>query len=199
MKRRFVRYTNTNHNHDNIHDVQITRYLAYWRHTLRLLFISSLFRLYTPCPTHVRRHRGWVNLRVAAAVWRTLWNGWKTSRRMQGTGGLPRCVFGCAASVRDSMEHYASCPEVADSMGRILGLHRVAGTCSQLADFLGMNCSLREEPGPRRFKSSPDLCRLQRAPSGAPGADLREASGKAGTVTSFAGGSPPAYSERQHL
>jgi hypothetical protein len=46
--------------------------------------------------------------RVAAAVWKTLWNGWCTSRRFQTEG---RCIFGCASNLAsDSLEHYLFCP-----------------------------------------------------------------------------------------
>jgi hypothetical protein len=45
--------------------------------------------------------------KVGAAVLRTAWNGWCTSRRFQQHG---RCVFGCQSFIQeDSIEHYSGC------------------------------------------------------------------------------------------
>ena len=52
----------------------------------------------------VRRH---LPPRMGAAVLRTAWNGWCTSRRFQQSG---KCIFNCQAFVQeDSIEHYAGC------------------------------------------------------------------------------------------
>jgi len=45
--------------------------------------------------------------RIVAAVLRTAWNGWCTSRRFQHSG---KCIFACQAFAQeDSIEHYAGC------------------------------------------------------------------------------------------
>jgi hypothetical protein len=45
--------------------------------------------------------------KVGAAVLRTAWNGWCTSRRFQQHG---KCVFGCQSLIQeDSIEHYSGC------------------------------------------------------------------------------------------
>ena len=50
-----------------------------------------------------------VSPKVAAAVLRTLWNGWTTCHRFQGSG---TCVFKCSHWAEDKLEHYAVCPHV---------------------------------------------------------------------------------------
>ena len=74
--------------------------------------------------------------RVWAAVWRTLWNGWATNRRMQGQGAVRRCIYGCSAD--DSIEHYAFCPVIAATVGPELGLGRPGTAPAALLDFLAL-------------------------------------------------------------
>ena len=51
--------------------------------------------------------------RVHAAVFRTLFNGWCTSRRFQKRhSSANHCVFRCSATAEDSLEHYCRCPIV---------------------------------------------------------------------------------------
>ena len=58
--------------------------------------------------------------RVVAAVWRTMWNGWTTSRRFQKTGS---CLLCCNSTVGDdSIEHYARCSVLRDLCHRFIGL-----------------------------------------------------------------------------
>ncbi|CAK0885512.1 unnamed protein product [Prorocentrum cordatum] len=64
--------------------------------------------------------------RIWAAPWRAMWNGWPTSRRTQGRSGLPGCMFGCAESSQDSIEHYANCTTGHSVMARDLGMSRAA-------------------------------------------------------------------------
>ena len=45
--------------------------------------------------------------RVQGGVFRTLWNGWTTAARFQGTH---RCVLACSPTAEDRIEHYACCP-----------------------------------------------------------------------------------------
>ena len=51
--------------------------------------------------------------RVHAAVLRTWWNGWLTTRRYRAAG-LPSgmCMFGCCGMLSDAIEHYSVCPVV---------------------------------------------------------------------------------------
>ena len=50
-----------------------------------------------------------VTPRVAAAVWNTIWNRWKTERRRQNRHGVDnRCRLGCNSG-EDSIEHYCRC------------------------------------------------------------------------------------------
>ena len=49
---------------------------------------------------------------VAGTFFRTLWNGWPTSRRMRTASnatGVCSCLFGCTRA-RDELEHYLVCP-----------------------------------------------------------------------------------------
>ena len=48
-----------------------------------------------------------VSPRVAAAVLRTIWNGWTTKRRFQREGSA--CFPGCSPNAVDCIEHYACC------------------------------------------------------------------------------------------
>ncbi len=61
------------------------------RRALRRL--QSAFSLVTP--------------RVAAVLFRTLFNGWCTARRFQEEGS---CILGCSGEAQDSIEHYSRCP-----------------------------------------------------------------------------------------
>ena len=61
------------------------------------------------CMLMLRRLARLVAPRVWAAVYRTLLNGWCTSRRFQQAGS---CVFGCR-HYEDSIDHYLGCPALA--------------------------------------------------------------------------------------
>ena len=77
--------------------------------------------------------------RTWAAVWRTLWNGWATDRRMQGRGAVHTCIYGCSVDAPDSIEHYACCPRLASICGPVLALPRAVGAGPALADFLAVD------------------------------------------------------------
>lgn len=70
-----------------------------------------------------------VKPRVLASVAKTHWNGWATRRRFQQEGP---CVFQCAPTAADSIEHYPFCPIFRDFSERVLHIPRFAG----LHDFL---------------------------------------------------------------
>ena len=78
-----------------------------------------------------------VNPRVAAAVLRTLWNGWTTEHRFQGSG---TCVLGCSSWAEDKVEHYAVCPCV-KKFGRSFFNFRPGPDPNQTGQFitLGLN------------------------------------------------------------
>ena len=76
--------------------------------------------------------------RVWAALWRTLWNGWATNRRLQGRGAVQSCIYGCPADAPDSIEHYAVCPRLADAALTALGLPRVLGPAA-IPEFLALD------------------------------------------------------------
>ncbi len=61
-----------------------------------------------------------VNPRVSAAVLRTLFNGWCTSHRFQGSGN---CLFNCSYWAKDKLEHYAVCPHVISFGKKFLNLY----------------------------------------------------------------------------
>ena len=69
--------------------------------------------------------------RVRAAVIRSWWNGWATSRRFQNRAGL--CIFGCQHE--DSLEHYAHCGTVREFGCRSLALAPSPPEMA-MADFL---------------------------------------------------------------
>ena len=72
---------------------------------------------------------------MIAALIRSLWNGWVTSRRMQkATHDAGGCIFGCEAV--DCIEHYASCRRVAEFARKWLRLPHPPMPPEQLADFL---------------------------------------------------------------
>ena len=74
----------------------------------------------------LRALRPLVPPRIIAALWRTWWNGWLTTRRMRtcaGWGAAAHCVFGCPRGA-DSVEHYARCPLIAAWALRDLALQR---------------------------------------------------------------------------
>ena len=76
--------------------------------------------------------------RVAAAMWRTAWNGWVTHRRMRAVTALPNtCIFACTAVAPDSIEHYATCPRVLD-LGRRLGI-TTPNVHDRMANFLALD------------------------------------------------------------
>ena len=57
--------------------------------------------------------------RVQSAVLGTIWNRWCTARRFQGSAA---CVFRCATSAEDSIEHYCRCPITLHVASRYLRL-----------------------------------------------------------------------------
>ena len=93
-----------------------------------------------------------VPARVWAAVWRTLWNGWATNRRMQGQGAVQRCIYGCSAD--DSIEHYAFCPVIAATVGPELGLGRPGTAPAALLDFLALEPPATRANGPVLVKKA---------------------------------------------
>ncbi len=99
------------------------------------------------CPRIMRalqRIKELVTPRVAAAVLRTLWNGWTTARRFQKQGP---CLFGCAGRWKeDSIEHYAHCSIVLDFARRALQIDAACGT-QRLGHFvtLGLNADKVQE------------------------------------------------------
>ena len=90
--------------------------------------------------------RGRAPPRVWAAMWRTLWNGWATSRRTQGRHGFGGCMFRCSATAPDSIEHYSSCQCLHAVTGALLNLPRAAAPDVRLAAFLGLD--FRDGDGP---------------------------------------------------
>ena len=94
----------------------------------------------------LRATSAWLPPRVQACQIRTAFNGWLTSRRMQGNG---RCIFGCRAE--DSIEHYAFCNSVHASCARKLNL-RKPPPARCLDDFLGIApyAAARTSMQPRR-------------------------------------------------
>jgi hypothetical protein len=82
--------------------------------------------------------------RVIAALIRSLWNGWVTSRRMQkATHDAGGCIFGCEAV--DCIEHYASCIRVAEFARKWLRLPHPPTPPEQLADFLLLDAAAPAE------------------------------------------------------
>ncbi len=75
--------------------------------------------------------------RVSAAVLRTMWNGWTTSHRFQGSGS---CVLRCSPWAKDKLEHYAVCPCLVKCAKKSLNLHPIGGGI-QMGQFiaLGLN------------------------------------------------------------
>ena len=74
--------------------------------------------------------------KIAAAMWRTLWNGWVTRHRMSslllvGTS----CIFGCQQG-DDSIVHYANCRHVSKFAQDRLKPCRATSPPARLADFL---------------------------------------------------------------
>ena len=52
---------------------------------------------------------------VLGLFFRTLWNGWPTTRRMRSAPGakqLQSCLLGCSGDAQDAIEHYLVCPVV---------------------------------------------------------------------------------------
>ena len=80
----------------------------------------------------LRATSAWLPPRVKACQLRTAFNGWLTSRRMQGNG---KCIFGCRAE--DSIEHYAFCQSFHHACARKLNLRKPPPECC-LDDFLGI-------------------------------------------------------------
>ena len=70
---------------------------------------------------NLSRLRSLVVLRVCAAAFRSLFNGWCTHHRFQRRHAASNiCVFGCSASASDSLEHYCRCPVVLHVLQRKL-------------------------------------------------------------------------------
>ena len=86
--------------------------------------------------------------RVLAAMLRTWFNGWCTSRRFQRHG---TCIFGC--SCEDSIEHYAVCKVVAEFARRHLNLHHREAT-DKLADFILLDVPIKAESESRLVRRS---------------------------------------------
>ena len=61
-----------------------------------------------------------VNPKVVAAVLRTIWNGWTSEHRFQGSG---TCVFNCKHWTENRVEHYAVCPYVIQFGRKVLNIH----------------------------------------------------------------------------
>ena len=99
------------------------------------------------CVAFLSAVRNTVPPRVWAAVWRSLWNGWATSRRTQGRHGLPGCMFSCSPDAPDSVEHYAHCPRLHAVAGRLLGLPRPETPAARLAAFLGLDARASKPAG----------------------------------------------------
>ena len=94
------------------------------RHKLKRWDIRLFPRVRADRALHMlARLNGLVPPRVSSAVFRTLWNGWITSRRFQRNGS---CVFGCRCG-EDSIEHYSVCKHVWDFSSRYLRLHPPPG------------------------------------------------------------------------
>ena len=77
--------------------------------------------------------------KVCAAVLRTLWNGWTSDDRFQGT---KHCVLGCCGFTdTDSIEHYAICPQVVRFNRTFLQLKEAQGG-NNLSTFIVMGLNL---------------------------------------------------------
>ena len=73
-------------------------------------------------------------------MWRTLWNGWVSARRMRSLDGREgACIFGCRAEAQDSIEHCAHCSVVAMFARRTLGLAPAPSAARRLEHFLGLD------------------------------------------------------------
>ena len=117
------------------------------RHKLSRWRVPLLPRIQVSrCIEFLQALRRRVPPRVWAATWRTLWNGWATSRRTQGARGLAGCMFRCSDEAPDSIEHYASCPRLHEVTGRRLGLPRAASPDARLAAFLGLDFRADSDP-----------------------------------------------------
>ena len=108
------------------------------RHRLARWGLPILPRLLLPyCRAALQALRPLVPPRVLAAVWRSWWNGWLTTRRMRSCTGWTapaRCILGCPRG-DDSLEHYGRCPLVAAWALRDLGL-RPPAAADAMGDFL---------------------------------------------------------------
>ena len=51
--------------------------------------------------------------RVIAAVYRTWWDGWCTTRRFSERGAKCKCIWGCKGEDSDSLVHYTGCLKIA--------------------------------------------------------------------------------------
>ena len=95
---------------------------------------------------HRRLHllAGLATPRIRAAVFRGLWNGWVTHRRLQKRKvSSNRCVFLCGGAAEDSIEHYCRCPVVLKVASQIFKIH------FQAEDALNawlLNCAWLDAP-----------------------------------------------------
>ncbi len=112
--------------------------VARMRHKLGRYALSGLPGITAPrCVRSLQILETAVSPRVAAAVLRTLWNGWTTSHRFQGS---ETCVLRCSEWAQDKLEHYAVCPCIRKFGRTFLNLQRGPANC-QLGQFiaLGLN------------------------------------------------------------
>ena len=124
------------------------------RHKLDRWAVPQLPRVRVAnCLAFLQALRGRVPPRVWAASWRTLWNGWASSRRTQGRRGLAGCMFCCSRAAADSIEHYANCPLLHDAAYAVLRLPRPEAPGDRLAAFLGLDYRADDDPG-RAVKAS---------------------------------------------
>ena len=85
---------------------------------------------------------------VIAAILRTWWNAWCTSRRFQQHSFRNRgCVWGCATEDGDSLEHYAVCPRLQDFGARFLRLPREWELRQRRLHFFVLDSRFQESDG----------------------------------------------------
>ena len=117
------------------------------RHKLGRWAVPQLPRVRVAnCLAFLQALRGRVPPRVWAATWRTLWNGWASSRRTQGRIGLAGCMFRCSPAAADSIEHYAHCPVLHEAADAVLRLPRPESPGDRLAAFLGLDYRAGHDP-----------------------------------------------------
>ena len=82
-------------------DERLRHKMKRWRHLD--IPLGTMCRRLSKRLKHLHRL---TTLRVQAAVFRTLWNGWTTAARFQR---VRPCNLGCNTSAEDRIEHYACC------------------------------------------------------------------------------------------